>query len=121
MVVVETPSEGKPSMAKSIRNIAAVTRVGLDLAKNVFQVHGVDVRGEVVIVRKLRRAAVSPFFGRLQPCVVAMEACGSAHHWGREIAPLGHEVKLIPPAHVKPYIRRNKTDAADAAAICEAA
>jgi transposase len=121
MVVVETPSEGKPSMGKSIRNIAAVTRVGLDLAKNVFQVHGVDAQGEVVIVRKLRRAAVLQFFGRLQPCVVAMEACGSAHHWGREIAALGHEVKLIPPAHVKPYVRRNKTDAADAAAICEAA
>ena len=108
-------------MAKSTENLARVTRVGLDLAKNVFQVHGVDAEGEVVIVRKLRRAAVSPFFGRLQPCVVAMEACGSAHHWGREITALGHEVKLIPPAHVKPYVRRNKTDAADAAAICEAA
>ena len=108
-------------MAKSIENLAEVTRVGLDLAKNVFQVHGVDAQGEVVIVRKLRRAAVLPFFGRLKPCVVAMEACGSAHHWGREITALGHEVKLIPPAHVKPYIRRNKTDAADAAAICEAA
>ena len=108
-------------MAKSIENLAEVTRVGLDLAKNVFQVHGVDAQGEVVIVRKLRRAAVLPFFGRLKPCVVAMEACGSAHHWGREITALGHEVKLVPPAHVKPYIRRNKTDAADAAAICEAA
>ena len=107
-------------MAKSTENLARVTRVGLDLAKNVFQVHGVDAQGEVVIVRKLRRAAVLPFFGRLKPCVVAMEACGSAHHWGREIAALGHEVKLIPPAHVKPYVRRNKTDAADAAAICEA-
>jgi len=89
-------------MAKSSENLARVTRVGLDLAKNVFQFHGVDAEGEVVIVRKLRRAAVSPFFGRLQPCVVAMEACGSAHHWGREITAFGHEVKLIPPAHVKP-------------------
>ena len=108
-------------MAKSTENLARVTRVGLDVAKNVFQVHGVDAKGEAVIVRKLRRGAVLEFFGRLAPCVVAMEACGSAHHWGREIAALGHEVKLIPPAHVKPYVRRNKTDAADAAAICEAA
>ena len=105
-------------MAKSTENLTRVTRVGLDLAKNVFQVHGVDAEGEVVVVRKLRRAAALPFFGRLNPCIVAMEACGGAHHWGREIAALGHEVKLIPPAHVKPLIRRNKTDAA---AICEAA
>ena len=108
-------------MAKFTGNLAQVTRVGLDLAKTVFQVHGVDAQGEVVVVRKLRRGDVLEFFGRLAPCVVAMEACGSAHHWGREIAALGHEVKLIPPAHVKPYVRRNKTDAADAAAICEAA
>ena len=108
-------------MAKFNGNLAQVTRVGLDLAKTVFQVHGVDAQGEVVVVRKLRRGDVLEFFGRLAPCVVAMEACGSAHHWGREIAALGHEVKLIPPAHVKPYVRRNKTDAADAAAICEAA
>ena len=108
-------------MAKSTEKLARVTRVGLDLAKSVFQVHGVDAKGETVFVRKLRRGGVLEFFGRLAPCVVAMEACASAHHWGREIAALGHEVKLIPPAHVKPYIRRNKTDAADAAAICEAA
>jgi len=101
--------------------VATVTRIGLDLAKNIFQVHGVDARGEVVLERKLRRDRVIEFFGRLSPCVVAMEACGSAHYWGRELATLGHEVKLIPPAHVKPYVRRNKTDAADAAAICEAA
>ena len=108
-------------MAKFTGDLARVTRVGLDLAKHVFQVHAVDVRGEAVVVRKLRRGGVLEFFGRLAPCVVALEACGSAHHWGREIAALGHEVKLIPPAHVKPYVRRNKTDAADAAAICEAA
>jgi transposase len=99
----------------------SVTRIGLDLAKNVFQVHGVDARGAAVLVRKLRRGSVLEFFGRLAPCEVAMEARASAHHWGREIAALGHEVRLIPPAHVKPYVRRNKTDAADAAAICEAA
>ena len=107
-------------MAKSNENLARVTRVGLDLAKNVFQVHGVDAGGETVIARKLRRGAVLEFFRRLPPCVVAMEACASAHHWGREITALGHEVKLIPPAHVKPYVRRNKTDAADAGATCEA-
>jgi len=107
-------------MAKSSENLARVKRVGLDLAKNVFQVHGVDGQGATVVVCKLRRASVLGFFGRLAPCVVAIEACGSSHHWGREIAALGHEVKLIPPAHVKPYVRRNKTDAADAAAICEA-
>jgi len=108
-------------MAKSSENLARVTRVGLDLAKNVFQVHCVDAKGEVMVARKLRRGDVLEFFGGLGSCVVAMEACGSAHHWGREIAALGHKVKLIPPAHVKPYVRRNKTDAADAAAICEAA
>jgi transposase len=108
-------------MYKSNENLAEVTRVGLDLAKNVFQVHGVDAAGEVVVVRKLRRGSVLAFFSKLPTCVVAMEACGSAHHWGREIVALGHGIKLIPPAHVKPYVRRNKTDAADAAAIAEAA
>jgi transposase len=108
-------------MGESSEKLASVTRVGLDLAKNVFQVHGIDAKGDVVVARKLRRGALAEFFGRLAPCAVAMEACSSAHHWGRRIAALGHEVKLIPPAHVKPYVRRNKTDAADAAAICEAA
>ncbi len=108
-------------MGKSIGNLAAVTRVGLDLAKNVFQVHAVDTRGEVVAARKLRRGRLLGFFSELQPCVVAMEACSSAHHWARQLAALGFEVRLIPPAHVKPYVRRNKNDAADAAAICEAA
>jgi transposase len=121
MVVVTNPSEGKPSMGKSIRNIAAVTRVGLDLAKKVFQVHAVDAKGEVVVARKLARGRLVAFFAELPPCVVAMEACSSSHHWGRQLLALGHEVRQIPPAHVKPYVRRNKNDAADAAAICEAA
>src|SRR5487761_1985652 len=108
-------------MTKSSEKMTSVTRIGLDLAKNVFQIHGIDEAGNVVVTRKLRRGAVLGFFAQLPSCLVAMEACGSAHYWGREIAALGHEVRLIPPAHVKPYVRRNKTDAADAAAICEAA
>ena len=108
-------------MGKSNEKLAAVTRVGLDLAKNVFQVHAVDARGEIVVVKKIRRGAVLEFFGRLPPCIVAMEACASSHHWGRPLIDLGHEVRLIPPSHVKPYVRRGKNDAADAAAICEAA
>src|ERR1700678_4803790 len=121
MVVVKTPSEGKPSMGKSIRNLSTVTRVGLDLAKRVFQVHAIGAKGEMVVARKLTRSQLIPFFAELAPCVVAMEACASAHHWGRALIELGHEVRLIPPAHVKPYVRRNKNDAVDAAAICEAA
>ena len=108
-------------MGKSIRKFAAVTRVGIDLAKRVFQVHAVDARGEIVVARKLTRSRLVAFFSELPPCVVAMEACSSAHHWGRQLLALGVEVRLIPPAHVKPYVRRNKNDAADAAAICEAA
>lgn len=107
-------------MGKSIRNLTAVTRVGLDLAKNTFQVQAVDAKGETVVARKLGRGRLVAFFAELAPCVVAMEACSSAHHWARQLLALGHEVKLIPPAHVKPYVRRGKTDAADAAAICEA-
>src|SRR5277367_833574 len=112
MVVVETPSEGKPSMGKSIRNFASVTRVGLDLAKRVFQVHAVDANGDLVVARKLTRGQLIPFFAALPPCVVAMEACASAHHWGRALIELRHEVRLLPPAHVKPYVRRNKNDSA---------
>ena len=92
-------------MGKATGNLARVTRIGLDLAKTVFQVHGVDAKGEVVIARKLRRGTMLEFFGRLAPCMVAMEACGSAHHWGRQLVALGHAVNLIPPAHVKPYVR----------------
>ena len=108
-------------MGKSIRNLSTVTRVGLDLAKNAFQVHAVDATGAIVVARKLMRGRLVPFFAELAPCVVAMEACASAHHWGRALIELGHEVRLLPPAHVKPYVRRNKNDAVDAAAICEAA
>jgi transposase len=97
-----------------------ITTVGLDLAKKVFQVHGVDAEGKVVIARKLRRKQVLAFFAKLAPCLVGMEACGSAHYWGREIAKLGHAVKLMPPKYVKAYVKRGKTDAGDAAAICEA-
>ena len=96
-----------------------VSTIGLDLAKNVFQVHGVDGLGKVVIGRQLRRGQVLPFFKKLPPCLVGMEACATSHHWAREIAAFGHEVKLMPPAYVKPYVKRNKNDAADAEAICE--
>ena len=97
-----------------------ITTVGLDLAKKVFQVHGVDAEGKFVVARKLRRKEVLAFFTKLAPCLVGMEACGSAHYWAREIAKLGHSVKLMPPKYVKAYVKRGKTDAGDAAAICEA-
>lgn len=97
-----------------------VTTIGVDLAKSVFQVHGVDAGGRTVLVKTLRRGQLLTLFSRLSPCLVGLEACGSAHYWAREIAALGHQVRLIPPAYVKAYVRRNKTDAADAAAICEA-
>ena len=96
--------------------MSEIIAVGLDLAKNVFQVHGADALGRAVLRRKLRRAQVLEFFGQLGPCTVAMEACGGAHHWGREIGKLGHEVRLIPPAYVKPFARRQKNDAADSEA-----
>lgn len=97
-----------------------VTTLGLDLAKNVFQVHGIDAAGNVIVRRSLRRSQMLPFFSKLSPCLIGVEACGTSHHWGREIASLGHDVKLMPPAYVKPYVKRGKTDAADAEAICEA-
>ena len=94
--------------------------IGLDTAKNVFQVHGVDEAGEVVLRRRLRRGALLDFFAALPPSTVGMEACGGAHCWARELGRLGHTVRLMPPSYVKPYVRRGKTDAADAEAICEA-
>jgi len=97
-----------------------VTTLGIDLAKSVFQLHGVDAEGAVVLQRKLRRSAVLDFLKQLEPCLIGIEACATSHHWAREIAALGHEVRLIPPAYVKPYVKRQKNDAADAEAICEA-
>lgn len=97
-----------------------VTTVGLDLAKNIFQVHGVMDGGEVAFNRSLRRAQMLPFFERLAPCLVGVEACGTSNYWARELASIGHEVKLIAPTYVKPYVKRGKSDAADAEAICEA-
>ena len=97
-----------------------VTTIGLDVAKNVFQVHGVDDEGTVVIRRQLRRSRVLPFFEKQPRCLIGMEACATAHHWARQLIGLGHRVKLMPPHYVKAYVKRNKNDAADAAAICEA-
>lgn len=97
-----------------------ITTVGLDLAKNVFQVHGVDTHGKAVLKKQLRRDQVAAYFANLPPCVVGMEACGSAHHWARKLQSLGHTAKLMAPQFVKPYVKTNKNDAADAEAICEA-
>jgi transposase len=97
-----------------------ISTIGLDLAKDVFQVHGVDSAGQVVVTKKLRRGNVLAFFTRLPGCLVGIEACASAHYWARELRALGHDVRLIPPAYVKAYVRRGKSDAIDAAAICEA-
>lgn len=97
-----------------------ITTIGLDLAKRVFQVHAVDASGDVVVRKALRRSQVLPFFTKLPPCLIGMEACGTSHHWARELTKLGHEVRMMPPAYVKPYVKRGKNDAVDAEAICEA-
>lgn len=97
-----------------------VTTIGLDLAKNIFQVHGITEDGEVAFNRPLRRAQVLAFFKRLDPCLVGVEACGTSHHWARELSQFGHDVRLIPPMYVKPYVKRGTSDAIDAEAICEA-
>jgi transposase len=98
----------------------AVKTIGLDIAKSVFQVHGVDAEGQVAIRRKLKRRYVLAFFEKLPPCLIGMEACATSHHWSRELQALGHRVRLMPPAYVRPYVKRQKNDAADAEAICEA-
>ena len=97
-----------------------ITTVGIDLAKNVFQLHGVDTHGKAMLKKPLKRDQVLPFFTNLGPCLIGLEACGSAHHWARKLQTLGHTVKLMSPQFVKPYVKTNKNDAADAEAICEA-
>jgi transposase len=113
VVSIENHEQEEPSVMK-------ITTVGLDLAKNVFQVHGIDERAQVCVNKALRRRQVVPFFGKLEPCLIGIEACGTSHYWARELSALGHNVKLMPPAYVKPYVKRGKTDAGDAEAICEA-
>ena len=97
-----------------------VTTIGLDLAKSVFQAHGIDESGVTVLVKKLHRKQMLPFFSKLPPCLIAVEACGTAHYWGRTLSAMGHEVRLIPPSYVKSFVKRGKSDALDAEAICEA-
>src|ERR671916_2729186 len=113
-VVVLRPPEREASVEE-------VSTIGLDLAKNVFQAHGASASGAVLFRKRLRREQVLAFLAGQPRCLVAMEACASAHYWGRTIGELGHEVRLIPPAYVKPFVKRQKTDMADAEAICEAA
>src|SRR5271168_1153315 len=98
----------------------AITTIGLDIAKSVFQVHGIDAEGKVIIRRQLKRRYVLALFQKLPPCLIGIEACASSHHWSRELKALGHSVRLMPPAYVKPYVKRQKNDMADAEAICEA-
>lgn len=97
-----------------------ISTIGLDLAKSIFQIHAISAAGETVIRKALRRSQVLPFFTKLPPCRIGIEACGTSHHWARELTRLGHDVRLMPPAYVKPYVKRGKTDANDAEAICEA-
>jgi len=100
--------------------MSTVTTIGLDIAKSVFQVHGIDAEGVVIIRRQVRRGQMLKFFASLPPCLIGIEACASAHHWSRELQGLGHQVKLMPAAYVKPYVKRQKNDMADAEAIREA-
>ena len=113
MLVDSKPANGEPSMGE-------ITTIGLDLAKHVFQVHGVDAAGATVLRKQLRRGQVVTFFAALPRCLVGLEACATAHYWARELQAVGHEVRLMPAQYVKPYVKRNKNDAADAQAICEA-
>ena len=122
-----TPPDGIVCQSEGVEqhseeaSMGQVSTVGLDLAKNIFQAHGADVSGEVVFRKKLGRGRLLAFFAGLPACVVAMEACAGAHHWGRELTRQGHTVRLIPPIYVKPFVKRQKNDMADAEAICEAA
>jgi transposase len=113
---VEVSATTRPEGASTIQ----ITTIGLDLAENVFQVHGVDAIGKVVLRKQLRRDQVVPFFANLPSSLVGMEACGSAHHWARKLQALGHTVRLMAPQFVKPYVKSNRNDVADAEAICEA-
>ena len=113
LVFLKNHQEKEPSMSE-------ITTIGLDLAKHVFQVHGVDAEGTTVVRKRLRRGQVLAFFSRIPRCVVGLEACATAHNWARELGAIGHEVRLMPAQYVKAYIKRNKPDAADAEAICEA-
>src|SRR5256714_2363824 len=113
LVSLENHQEREPSMSD-------ITTIGVDLAKHVFQVHGIDAEGATVLRKRLRRGQVVAFFSRIPRCVVGLEACATAHYWARELGALGHEVRLMPAQYVKAYIKRNKHDAADAEAICEA-
>src|SRR5215467_3339188 len=113
MAVGETHHRGEPSMSE-------ITTIGLDLAKHVFQIHGIDAAGNCVLRKRLRRGQVILFFAQLPRCLVGLEACATVHYWARELQAAGHEVRLMPPQYVKAYVKRNKTDAADAEAICEA-
>ena len=97
-----------------------ITTIGIDLAKNVFQVHGVNAQGKVMLKKQIKRDQMAAFFANLPPCLIGMEACGSAHHWARKLQAFGHTVQLMAPQFVKPYVKTNKNDAADAEAICEA-
>ena len=97
-----------------------ITTIGIDLAKNVFQVHGVDERGRTVLKKQLKRDQMAAFFAKLPACLIGLEACGSSHHWARKLQGFGHTVRLMAPQFIKPYVKTNKNDAADAEAICEA-
>src|SRR5438477_5120180 len=107
-------------MIRRSQIMQTITTIGLDIAKSVFQFHGVNADGDVVLRRQLKRRYVLAFFEKLPPCLVGIEACASSHHWARELQALGHTVRLMPPAYVKPYVKRQKNDATDAEAICEA-
>ena len=97
-----------------------ITTIGIDLAKEMFQIHGVDTHGKAVLRKQLRRSEMAKFFATMEPCLIGLEACGSAHHWARKLGEYGHSVKLMAPQFVKPYVKTNKNDMADAEAICEA-